>query len=60
MKPGTSALFILDATGDMDVIPHAIQGLGGAVLRTNVDVECAGLIQSALSASADRNDQQRK
>ena len=56
MKPGTSALFALDGEGDMDVILHAIRGLGGTVLKTNVDVERAQLIQSTLSAtSADRS-----
>jgi hypothetical protein len=32
MKPGTSALFVLDNEGDMDVILHAIRGLGGGKL----------------------------
>jgi uncharacterized membrane protein len=50
MKPGTSALFVLDVDGDMDVILHAIRGLGGTVLKTNVDLERATLIQSALAA----------
>ena len=49
MRPGTSALFILDDAGDMEVILHAIQGLGGTVLRTNVDPARAKLIQSALA-----------
>jgi uncharacterized membrane protein len=53
MKPGTSALFILDAEGDMNVILHKIRGLGGTVLKTNVDPERAKLIQSTLAASAD-------
>ena len=57
MKPGTSALFILDNGGDMEVILHAIHGLGGTVLKTSVDLERAKLIQSTLAASADRNDQ---
>jgi len=48
MKPGTSALFVLDSEGDMDVILSRIRGLGGTVLKTNVDVERARLIQSAL------------
>jgi uncharacterized membrane protein len=52
MKPGTSALFVLDAGGDMDVILHAIRGLGGTVLKTNVDVERARLIQSTLAAAS--------
>ena len=51
MKPGTSALFVLDTAGDMDVILHRIRGLGGTVLKTNVDVERARLIQSTLQAS---------
>ena len=37
MKPGTSALFVLDDQGDMDVILHKIRGLGGTILKTNVD-----------------------
>jgi uncharacterized membrane protein len=52
MKPGTSALFVLDSEGDMDVILRGIRGLGGTVMKTNVDVERARLIQSTLNASA--------
>jgi len=52
MKPGTSAVFVLDAGGDMEVILHAIRGLGGTVLKTNVDVERARLIQSTLAAAS--------
>jgi len=51
MKPGTSALFILDDEGDMDVIIHGIRGLGGTVLKTNVDVERAKLIQLTLNGT---------
>ena len=51
MKPGTSVLFVLDSEGDMDVILHGIRGLGGTVLKTNVDVERARLIQSTLAAT---------
>ena len=50
MKPGTSAIFVLDHEGDMDVILHRIRGLGGTVLKTNVDLERAKLIQSTLAA----------
>jgi uncharacterized membrane protein len=49
MQPGTSALFILDDAGDMEVILHEIQGLGGTVLKTNVDPQRAKLIQSTLA-----------
>jgi uncharacterized membrane protein len=52
MKPGTSAVFVLDAGGDMGVILHAIRGLGGTVLKTNVDVERARSIQSTLAATS--------
>jgi uncharacterized membrane protein len=54
MKPGTSALFVLDCEGEMDVILHAIRGLGGTVLKTNVDLERAKLIQSTLAAAPDQ------
>jgi uncharacterized membrane protein len=50
MKPGTSALFVLDQVGDMPAILRCIRGLGGTVLRTNVDVKRAKLIQSTLAA----------
>lgn len=51
MKPGTSAIFVLESGGDMDTILHAIRGLGGTVLKTNVDLERARSIQSALAAT---------
>jgi uncharacterized membrane protein len=52
MKPGTSALFILDEEVNMEVILDSLRGLGGTVLKTNVDLERAKLIQSTLSAAA--------
>src|SRR5262245_47164729 len=51
MKPGTSALFVLDDEGDMEMILAKIKGLGGTVLKTNVDMERAKLIQSTLAAA---------
>jgi uncharacterized membrane protein len=50
MKPGTAALFVLDDEGDMDVILYRLRGLGGTVLKTNVDVARAREIQATLSA----------
>jgi hypothetical protein len=47
MKPGLSAILVL--TRRYDVILHAIRGLGGTVLKTNVDLERAKLIQSTLA-----------
>src|SRR6516225_2932614 len=52
MKPGTSALFVLDDKADLDMILHKIRGLGGSVLKTNVDPERAKLIQSTLAAAS--------
>ena len=52
MKPGTSALFLLDDEGDLGVIVPAIRGLGGTVLKTNVDLERAELIQKTLAAGS--------
>ena len=52
MTPGTSALFVLDDEGDMEVILHRIRGLGGTVVKTNVDAERAKLIQSTLAADS--------
>lgn len=52
MTPGTSALFVLDDEGHMDVILHAIRGLGGTVLKTNVDLERAKLIQATLAEAS--------
>jgi uncharacterized membrane protein len=52
IKPGTSALFVLDQVDDMGAILQGIRGLGGTVLRTNVDMERARLIQSTLAAAA--------
>jgi uncharacterized membrane protein len=49
MKPGTSALFVLDQASDMTSILNRIRGLGGTILKTNVDLERARLIQSALT-----------
>src|SRR5262249_32490884 len=48
MKPGTAPLFGLDDAGDREIILHTIQGLGGTVLKTNVDMERAKLIQTPL------------
>jgi len=51
MTPGTSALFVLDQEGDMSAILQGIRGLGGTILKSNVDLERAQLIQSTLAAS---------
>jgi uncharacterized membrane protein len=56
MNPGTSVLFVLDREGDMAATLRSIQGLGGTVLRTNVDLERAKLIQSTLAAAADQRE----
>jgi uncharacterized membrane protein len=53
MRPGSSALFVLDRAGDMAAILKGIRGLGGKVLKTNVDLQRAQLIQAALAAQAE-------
>jgi uncharacterized membrane protein len=53
MKSGSSALFVLDAGGDLNAILDAIRGLGGTVLKTNVDLDRAKLIQATLADPAD-------
>jgi uncharacterized membrane protein len=50
MKPGMSALLVLDDQGDLEMILRAIRGLGGTVLKSNVDLDRAKLIQTTLSA----------
>ena len=59
MKPGTSALFVLDEVGDLDAILKGIRGLGGTVLKTTVDLPRATLIQGTLAATAISGDTQR-
>jgi uncharacterized membrane protein len=56
MTPGTSTLFVLDQVGDMAGILQEIRGLGGTVLRTNVDLERANLIQGTLADAANREN----
>lgn len=53
MKPGTSALFVLDQEGDMAAILRGIRGLGGTVLKTNVDMSRRKIIESTLAAVDD-------
>ena len=53
MKSGSSALFVLDTGGDLNAILDAIRGLGGTVLKTNVDLDRAKLIQAALADPTD-------
>ena len=51
MKPGTSAVFVLEDGGDMDVILPDIHGLGGTLLKTNVDLAKAKQIQAELAGA---------
>jgi uncharacterized membrane protein len=58
MKPGTSALFVLEQVGDLPGILEGIRGLGGTVLKTTVDLARTKLIQSTLAAAATDDDSQ--
>jgi uncharacterized membrane protein len=53
IKPGASVLFVLDDGGDIDAILPAIRGMGGTLVKTNVDQERAKRVQAALAGSAD-------
>jgi uncharacterized membrane protein len=49
IRPRTSALLVLDVAENMNAILSRLQGLGGRILKTNVDIERANLIQSTLA-----------
>ena len=48
LKPGTSAVLMLDSVGDLQAALDGLRGLGGTILKTNVDVARAELLQSTL------------
>jgi uncharacterized membrane protein len=52
MRPGTSALFLLANATDEDVVLHQIRGLGGSILKTNVDLAWAERVRQALASGA--------
>jgi uncharacterized membrane protein len=49
MKPGRSALFVVDRVGSLQKILRGIKSLGGTVLKTKADLERARVIQSTLN-----------
>lgn len=49
MRPGTSALLVLDIAQNMSAILSRLRGIGGTILKSNVDIERANLIQSTLA-----------
>ena len=51
MRPGTSAVLMLDLVGDLGAALTGVSGLGGKILKTNVDVDRAKLLQSTLRAN---------
>ena len=48
MTLGTSVLFVMDEWGDREAILYQLGGLGGKVLKTNVDPAWAVEVQAAL------------
>jgi hypothetical protein len=48
MRPGTSAVLMLDLVGDLEAALRRVSGLGRKILKTNVDVDRAKLLQSTL------------
>jgi uncharacterized membrane protein len=51
MTPGTSVLFVMDEWGNREAALYQLGGLGGKVLKTNVDPEWAQQVQAALAAA---------
>jgi uncharacterized membrane protein len=52
MRPGSSALLVLDIAEDVNALLRSLRGLGGTILRTDVDLERANLIQATLAERA--------
>lgn len=52
MQPGTSALLVLGVAEDMTATLNRLRGLGGTILKTNVNLELANLIQRTLAAKS--------
>lgn len=50
ITPGKCALFLLASMSYSDVLLHHIKGLGGRVLKTNVDLDWAKKVQEALDS----------
>jgi uncharacterized membrane protein len=48
MTPGATVLFVMDEWGDREAVLHNLRGLGGTVLKTNVDPGWAKEVQAAL------------
>jgi uncharacterized membrane protein len=48
MSPGTTVLFVMDELGDREAVLYQLRGLGGKVLKTNVDPAWAEEVQAAL------------
>jgi uncharacterized membrane protein len=51
IKPGTAALVLLSNMTDRNVLLHNLRGLGGKVLKTDVDLDSAKQVQAALEAA---------
>jgi len=53
IKPGSSVLFVLDqhANANLETILQRIQGLGGTIVKTTVDLQRVKQIQLALEAT---------
>lgn len=60
MQPGTSVLFVVETAEDLNAILGAIRGLGGTVLKTNVDLDRARLVQSTLAAPTNQKQDDPK
>jgi uncharacterized membrane protein len=48
MAPGATVLLLMDEWGDREAVLYHLRGLGGKVLKTNVDPALAREVQAAL------------
>lgn len=53
MKSGASAVLMLDVVGDLEPALNGLKGVGGTVLKTNVDAQRAKLLQATLRERSD-------
>jgi uncharacterized membrane protein len=50
LTPGASALFVMAEWSDQEVVLYQLRGIGGTVLKSNVDPEWAKKVQASLAA----------
>jgi uncharacterized membrane protein len=49
LRPGTCAVLVLDVAENLNAILSRLRGMGGTILKSNVDLQRAHMIQSTLA-----------